>query len=103
MSETTNTAGPWYADLASEATDWPADQIYIFDHTHGCVAEVDCHTNWATTMANARLIAAAPDLLAACREMAADLVKHATLGLNESEVAMLRRAESAIAKAEGRE
>lgn len=51
--------------------------------------------------ANLRLLAAAPDLLAACEEMVADLIAHAHFGMNESEVAMLKRAEAAIAKAGG--
>ena len=50
--------------------------------------------------ANARLISAAPELLAACKELRDDLVKHARYGLNDAETAMLQRAEAAIAKAE---
>ena len=44
---------------------------------------------------------AAPELLASLQEMVAELLAHASLGLNEEEVAMLRRAEAVIAKAEG--
>jgi hypothetical protein len=49
-----------------------------------------------------RLRSERDELLASLKELAADLVKHATYGLNEREVAMLRRAENAIAKAERR-
>lgn len=51
--------------------------------------------------ANARLIAAAPILLVSLEEMRANLLAHARLGLSESEVAMLRRADAAIRKAKG--
>jgi hypothetical protein len=49
---------------------------------------------------NASLFAASPELLEACKELVAELLSHASLGLNETEVAMLRKAESAISKAE---
>ena len=51
--------------------------------------------------ANARLIAASPDLLVSLEEMVAALISAAKFGLNDSEVAMLKRAEAAVAKAEG--
>ncbi len=53
--------------------------------------------------ANSRLISAAPDLYAACKELVADLIAHARFGLNESEVSMIRRAEAALAKADGKD
>lgn len=49
--------------------------------------------------ADARLIAAAPDLLSSLSEFVAALVAGAKFGLNEAEVAMLRRGEEAIRKA----
>lgn len=44
---------------------------------------------------------AAPELLVSLKEMVAELLAHASLGLNEKEIDMLKRAEAAIAKAEG--
>lgn len=38
-------------------------------------------------------------LLASCEELVADLIKHAAYGLNEPEIAMLKRCEAAIKKA----
>lgn len=55
-----------------------------------------------TGRANARLIAAAPDLLEALRELYLDLVANDQDGLIEH-VEPMRKARAAIAKAEGRE
>ena len=55
----------------------------------------------AEQAANTNLIAAAPELLASLREMVAELLAHASLGLNADEVAMLTRAQAAIEKATG--
>lgn len=49
----------------------------------------------------ANLYAAAPDLLASCQELVAGLLSTASLGLSDAEVARLKRAEAAIAKAKG--
>jgi hypothetical protein len=64
-----HTPGPWEADIGHQLEEWPMDQVIVYDDSHGCIAEVDCHTDWATTQANARLIAAAPDLLEAAKLM----------------------------------
>lgn len=64
-----------------------------------------CHKDSATSYDGLcpdcyrKLTAAAPDLLASLQEMVADLISHAKFGMNESEVAMLKRAEAAIRKA----
>lgn len=50
---------------------------------------------------DARLMAASPDLLKSLQEFVAALVAGAKFGLNDAEVAMLRRGEAAIAKATG--
>jgi hypothetical protein len=66
--ETKHTPGPWTADDASydDGHDWPLGEILIFDDTHGVVAETHDHTSVECTLANARLIASAPDLLKFC-------------------------------------
>lgn len=72
------------------------------------VAEIVCHTDreglkpeyLATGDANARLIAAAPELLAACRalvERSQTIYTHST----NIEPAYVKQARAAIAKAEG--
>jgi len=95
-----HTPGPWYVGCHGL-------QIITIDakrdEPNGLITEVRL-SGWCNedeAKANARLIAAAPDLLTALEEMTADLISHASLGLNENEVAMLRRAEAAIAKAKG--
>lgn len=82
---TTHTSGPWYADPALEtiyARAANGDQILIADLT--CTASRERET------ANAALIAAAPDLLAAL-----DACVSGLMGNN------LRQARAAIAKARG--
>jgi hypothetical protein len=98
MSETKHTPGPWSL-LQVAAT----GEVFVVTHPetqpftgHLIAARTTC-PDWP---ANAHLIAAAPDLLASCKELAADLVKHARYGLNDAETAMLQRAEAAIAKAD---
>jgi len=44
---------------------WPNDKIQIMDSEQGIIAEVLCHTSCGTTEDNSRVIAAAPELLAA--------------------------------------
>lgn len=63
-----------------------------------------CHVgNGPTSPANAKLIAAAPDLLAALKELMEDPDYQVAVGGNPSAVAaMLARARAAIVKAEGR-
>lgn len=76
---------------------------YLPDGGAVSVAEIldDCFPDLAHQHANARLIAAAPDLYASLREFVAHLEKQATYGLNDDEKAMLRRADAALAKANG--
>jgi len=63
-----HTPGTWKAiDVDCIITDWPDDELTVDDGHYGTVARVYCHTDEDTTRANARLIAAAPDLLAACK------------------------------------
>ncbi len=70
------------------------------------VFEIYCEDGYSIATVNdradARQFAASPDLLASLKELRDNLTAHARLGLASSEVAMLKRADSAIAKAEGR-
>lgn len=68
MTQAINTRGPWDVD----------GQFGFLDvvSSKGRIAMIDCDNDdifGADIEANARLIAAAPDLLAACQEMAAQL------------------------------
>lgn len=105
-----HTAGPWtvfepgarYPGIEAERT---KQSIVIF----GIFANDDCGVRGRTpeeTLANARLIAAAPDLLAALRAwefvIRADYV-HVATGVNQDAVNQLHKETvAAIAKAEGR-
>lgn len=84
--KTLSSLGIWVAEIDSPS-------FLIAPEVRGMSVE-EC---WS----NARLIAAAPDLLAALKEMVMDLKKTASFGLNEQEVGMLQRAEKAITKATG--
>ncbi len=85
-----HTPGPWHAD--------PTKSFYVF--AHGSLAEQAGVENGpficnASTQANARLIAAAPDLLAAAQDALRNL---RPLAVHPSHYAAL---ENAIAKATG--
>ena len=94
MSE--HTSGPWSASDKFGGTVWAGED---------CVAEVSGHDGtWATSEANAHLIAAAPEMLIALKDLR-DWIRY------EVEIdgcvvpaytARLRAAEAAIAKAEGK-
>jgi hypothetical protein len=62
-----HTPGPWQADGGHDYDDWPMTTILVFDDSQGSICEVYAHTDCETLLANACLIAAAPDLLAACK------------------------------------
>lgn len=84
MSETKHTLGPWVPQDSRcrvEASIWTADGIR-------CVAQM-------VRSEDAPLIAAAPDLLAACRYIV-------EAGESGDEVTAIEKARAAIAKAEGR-
>jgi len=60
-----HTPGPWTVEI-EDCDDFAFSRGMVYDATNGIVAEVYAHTDMPTTEANARLLAAAPDLLAAC-------------------------------------
>lgn len=68
MTKTTHTPGPWTAQERHERGDWRVSEIRLDDQrTIGAVYSDDVSDD--AFEANARLIAAAPDLLAACEPM----------------------------------
>lgn len=73
-TQTAHTPGPWSAgsaDAPEYMGDLPAGSMYIEAAGHDVIAEIDpCGVPLPEHRANARLIAAAPDLLAALRKIA---------------------------------
>ena len=102
---TKHTPIPWEAIDADERfpLDWPCGELAIYDGDGGYIAKVMCHTDEATTRANARLIEVAPGLLA----LAQRIVDNAgtVCGLTNREAAEIEAwedlARAAIANAEG--
>lgn len=83
----------------------PEDYIYVGARGHGLLAKVYGAVGEAE--ANARLIAAAPDLLAECRRMLTDLEKHIgpvmeAAGIHPPTLS-IKSLRAAIAKATGAE
>jgi hypothetical protein len=106
MSEAKHTPGPWEVPTASLTSVWHGDEQVASCHwTIECPNCGDTDPDYragrrefdpsGVRQANARLIAAAPDLLAACRVALID----ASWGGTD---ATRRQLQAAIAKAEGR-
>jgi hypothetical protein len=78
MSEQAHTPGPWEVnEIDATATEWGMLTVDVADDATDAVCQVfgendgvDYERTHAEAVANARLIAAAPDLLAALREIA---------------------------------
>lgn len=87
--KSTHTPGPWKATGKEVGTDYEA--------THGMVASIIGMPNRWETEANARLIAAAPDLYAAVEAL---LALHADDGTRD-DVPEWKAARAALAKARG--
>ncbi len=66
-----HTPGPWRDDPVrdNDTGDFADSRIEIRDDDGGYIARAFAHTNHGVLQANARLIAAAPDLLAALEEL----------------------------------
>lgn len=103
----THKAGPWWLDPGDVMNPDRAFGIIAHDNAEGpdgnatqCVAEV---CDGPTALADARLIAAAPDLLAACKDLLrfAESVRPGGRVLESD--ADLESARAAIARAEGGE
>lgn len=92
-----HTPGPWHVGETATTI------VFASDHYAVCDAKVFHHVrDDSEPAANARLIAAAPDLLAALRLFLADERFQVTVGGNPNAVEqMLAQARAAIAKAEG--
>lgn len=92
---------PWSIDPKSEGRDW-TDSLSIIDAEGGEVAiltrgyEGDTNGDGCPSYTNARLIAAAPDLLAALQNM---VKVQGGEGEHDSEVACFEQARAVIAKA----
>lgn len=96
MSGAQHTPGPWSVDGCQIVADQGAVALGLY----GDIEDPD------QTTANIRLIAAAPDLLAALKAAEADIVAWLTNGAHTAaEIAeddVIRQVRAAIAKAEGR-
>ena len=104
-TETKHTPGPWKAHVAHELLNVVADSVVSVDGLH--VADVASYgASVATRNANARLIAAAPELLAELHSVRVQLEAQA-LGYSASELwphvrtEIVRRISDAIQKVEG--
>ena len=94
-----HTPGPWRTTLAY-------DDPVIVDHNNTIIAIAVLDSNdpkeLETIVANARLIAAAPELLAALREIADECNRRLRKGEDSGDRLTLQLCKAAIAKAEGR-
>ena len=104
-TDTKHTPGPWKAHVAHELLNVVADSVVSVDGLH--VADVASYgASVATRNANARLIAAAPELLAELHSVRVQLEAQA-LGYSASELwphvrtEIVRRISDAIQKVEG--
>lgn len=97
-NNSTHTPGPWKAWRRN-----PQSDTYIYqehDDPHDTYAIACINQNWAVYGANARLIAAAPEMLEALK-----LVLPLLEGINSrctNDTAMIKTIRSTISKAEGR-
>ena len=106
-TQATHTKGPWSVSIEPDKYDSGRDEIRVLaeedrNHPQGPLTVARVNQYLADeSVANARLIAAAPDLLAALRNMLCEVRMSAD---TENRLARLtiEHAEKAIAKAEGR-
>ena len=93
-----HTPGPWVVGWGWDVDEWCAGVgLGIVAVTQGGICDMMRRKDGAHR-ANARLIAAAPDLLAACEAIAADLNKYGRVRPPAMELLI-----DAVAKARGRE
>jgi hypothetical protein len=97
---TSHTPGPWAAILTIPSSGWGEPDVWQIEaHGHAVCTSQDCFATG--TEANARLIAAAPDLLEALKALQEYAVKHVPVGEGHHHPVWTKTA-NAIAKAEGR-
>ena len=92
MTDSTHTPGPW----GLSKTEWASHAVLADDDVEVCFVCAGEH-DAETELANARLIAAAPDMLAALRAMVT-AEKYGTTATHDSAMMAVR---DALAKAEG--
>lgn len=93
-----HTPGPWKVYKDSREIN------YVVTNGTGGIGNQDCKASYIDTDANAHLISAAPELLAACRELTQEFRNHYNvLHMEGPEYVIWHRAMAAIDKAEGRD
>ncbi len=98
---TKHTPGPWTCGLMDEKH--RGSNMAWVSGPCGCIAHVYPDREPDNALASARLITAAPDLLAACKEVLRLLVLEADEVTELEETGVRTLLDAAIAKAEGRE
>lgn len=101
-----HTPGPWLTDIENPVTDIKATGfLEVLDDANGTLAFVNCESMPPSKedFANARLIAAAPELLAAVEDLldVLDMETDAQKEVSEQTQEVLDAAYAAIAKAKG--
>ena len=91
MTEAKHTPGPWTQAGASIRVDVHGDDYRLLARVQAVQ-----NNDWCEAFMNARLIAAAPDLLAACEQLVSEIPRH-TIRQNHVWAGVI----AAIAKAKG--
>ncbi len=91
-----HTPGPW--GIQPDEHGGPSDTVYAYEDQQQEVAEIV-----SGVIADRHLIAAAPEMLAALREVADGCERRLRKGKDQGDLDTLRLCRTAIAKAEGRE
>lgn len=113
MSESKHTRGPWRHTGAGIIDNWPDDRRYVggdIADVYGADRRDERGPTTAEANANARLISAAPDLLAACSAIVADSDKGEPrfpedygASFASIKISLIGAARAAIAKATGKD
>ena len=99
---TQHTPGPWEVKIGTEDDDWAHQWPTIEAKNYVVVGTEGIYQDFDTDMANARLIAAAPDLLEALQDLFEDDMEHVLMGDGkDDQIEAISKAKAAIAKATG--